>query len=115
MNLLMARFGKPAALTQEAFSVAFGRRMKWRSAAGIVCVLVLSITTLFSAVHHHDGASDSQCAACAWHNHAKVDVPPASPQIQKPLRTSHKYETPPVLLISLSVADHFGRGPPSFS
>jgi hypothetical protein len=52
--------------------------MKRRWISVVLCLLYLGISSVFAAVHHHDNdrsQSDLDCAACAWHYHAQVDVP----------------------------------------
>ena len=88
-----------------------------RRVMGMVCLLVLSIGTLVSAVHDHHSdaaAGHSQCAACAWQTHASGDVPARLALPEPPHSFNLSPQAEPVLIIDRSARLHPSRGPPFF-
>lgn len=85
-----------------------------RCAATIVCLLYVSVCTVFAAVHHHDGSlSDhQQCAACSWHHDGVVDQPIVPPVIIRPEPIAFRNELQTLTLRELSPRIHPSRGPP---
>ena len=59
--------------------------MLMRSFAAILCLLYVSVSTVFAAAHHHDGGvNDQECAACSWHYDGMADQPSATPALKLP-------------------------------
>jgi hypothetical protein len=84
-----------------------------RSIATVVCLLYLSVSTVFAAIHHHDGSrNDQQCTACSWHHDAAVDEPVVAPLIIRPEIIVVQDESPSFTLRKLSLRIHPSRGPP---
>jgi hypothetical protein len=87
--------------------------MLMRSIAAVLCLLYLSVSTVLSAVHHHDGSFDDQhCAACSWHHDGTVDEPSVAPLIVRPDTVCFIEEYCPLALRELSRRIHPCRGPP---
>jgi hypothetical protein len=62
--------------------------MKTRFAAGLICMLYISVSIIFGAPHQHsDTASVDQCASCAWQAGSVVDVPIIENFLQPPAPT----------------------------
>jgi hypothetical protein len=92
--------------------------MKWRRTAGFLAVLILSIGTVFSGLHRHNGdpiAGDQQCTACLWHTLAKFDIADNSVKITAPERTVTEFLEPVIHDRAASPVPLFPRGPPSLS
>lgn len=89
--------------------------MKSRWIATVVCLLYLSVSTVFAAVHHHDadeGQAPSQCAACAWHHHSTVELPAASFAVYHPATILLVEKPAHTFFRELSLKIHPSRGPP---
>jgi hypothetical protein len=88
--------------------------MMMRSIAGILCVLYLSVSTVFAAVHHHDASAldDQQCAACSWHHDGTVDAPSVAPLVVRPDLILFVEEFCDCSFRELSLRIHPNRGPP---
>lgn len=85
-----------------------------RSIAAVLCLLFLSVSTVFAAVHHHDGSgNDQQCTACSWHHDGTVDEPTVAPLIVRPEIIVSREEFTGFTLRNLSVRIHPSRGPPA--
>jgi hypothetical protein len=86
-----------------------------RCVATVVCLLYVSVCTIFAAVHHHDGSlSDhQQCAACSWHHDGAVDQPVVAPLVVRPEVIVAREEALDYRVSELSPRIHPNRGPPS--
>ena len=84
-----------------------------RAIAATLCLLYVSVSTVFAAVHHHDASFDDQhCWACSWHHDGMVDEPPVTPDVVRP-ETLVFFETAPSFIVREgSLGGHPGRGPP---
>jgi hypothetical protein len=89
-----------------------------RCIAASLCLLFLSVSTVFSAVHKHQAdpvSGHTQCAACLWHAETVSDVPttisliPSSTILCVAFEREHFSATEQTLLI------HPSRGPPALS
>jgi hypothetical protein len=92
--------------------------MKSRWIGMVVCLLYLSISTVFAAIHHHDSGSSNdsdQCAACAWHHETHTDVPSVSVPLPRPIIIACREQGANDFLRELSVKIHPSRGPPIIS
>jgi hypothetical protein len=90
--------------------------MTVRCLGAILCLLYLSVSMVFSAVHHHDassGVGDQQCAACAWHHDGTVDLPQISPRVIPPEPIISSESELHIVLPALAPRIHGSRGPPS--
>jgi hypothetical protein len=59
--------------------------MKTRFAAGLICMLYISVSMIFGAPHQHSTeAAADHCASCAWQAGSVVDVPITTTFIQPP-------------------------------
>ena len=84
-----------------------------RTVAAILCLLYVSVSTVFAAVHHHDNSlDDQQCAACSWHHDGTVDEPSIAPLIVRPELVVIHEEFSGAALRELSLRIHPSRGPP---
>lgn len=84
----------------------------------LVCALFFAASTLAPVLHHHEGptaAHEGGCAACAWHHHAHVDVPPGSIVFEIPEVPLQGFEEFSLVVSSSTASEYFGRGPPLFS
>lgn len=82
----------------------------------MLCLLYLSVSMVFSAVHHHEATSvagDQQCAACAWHHDGTVDLPQLAPRVTPPETVSFAESALHLILPELAPSIHGSRGPPS--
>ena len=90
--------------------------MMMRSIAALLCMLYLSVGTVFAAAHHHEDASavvdDSQCAACIWHHNGQVDSPPVAPSVVRTESFVFVLEPPDFFVRELSLVSHPSRAPP---
>lgn len=88
--------------------------MKSRWIAAVVCMLYLSIGTVYSAVHHHEDESVSgeRCAACAWHHENQVDLPQVSTTVRHPETLVFAEKAAHSFFRELSLKIHPSRGPP---
>jgi hypothetical protein len=99
-------------LTRRA--LLFNSAMMMRAIAATLCLLYLSVSTVFAAVHHHDASFDDQhCAACSWHHDGTVDEPAVAPIVVRPETLFFSEESPVFTLRELSLLIHPSRGPPS--
>ena len=84
-----------------------------RSIAVTLCLLYLGVSTVFAAVHHHDGTFDDQhCAACSWHHDGTVDEPSVAPLVSRPEIFVYREESSDFFVRELSPRIHPSRGPP---
>lgn len=89
--------------------------MKSRWIATVVCLLYVSVSTGFAAIHHHDtnGADSGQCAACAWHHEGgRADLPAIAIAVERPLTIAWAEEPAHTFFRELSLRIHPSRGPP---
>lgn len=87
-------------------------------AAALGLVLLLGIASFFSLAHRHDTESlgqDLDCAACAWHNHAKFDSPAPTPVLSTPETVCTGTPEPLAVSIPRRLSGHSSRGPPQAS
>ena len=78
----------------------------------------MSVGLVLAAEHDHSGhslAGDQDCAACAWHHDAQVDLPSAGLTLVAPQTTELQFAAAAVSVLEISVGIHRSRGPPSFS
>ena len=86
--------------------------------AGILCVLYLSISTIFAGLHHHpaDALDHGQdCAACAWHTESVSDVPQVRFSVERPEAVLFVASGEHFVAASADIRRAPSRGPPSFS
>ena len=91
-------------------------RMLKRCIAASICLLLLSVSTVFAALHKHDAnapGAHKQCAACLWHSETISDVPTIAQPIPAAdfLLVAHQADS--ILPTITSVKVHPTRGPPA--
>ena len=88
-------------------------RLRW--VTGIVCLLYLSVSTVFAAMHDHESdllRPDPDCIACLWHHEGQFDLPVVCPFVPQPLRIALREEPPHSFFREVSIRIHPSRGPP---
>jgi hypothetical protein len=90
--------------------------MKSRWITTMVCLLSLSVSSIFGSLHHHDDGSrnNEPCAVCAWHHEGQVDIPKVAIVLEKPRTLEFSEQPEDSFFRELSLKIHPSRGPPFF-
>jgi hypothetical protein len=86
-----------------------------RCLAALICLLYLSISTVFASGHHHSSSeAQEHCQVCAWHQSSTVDAPETQVRITLPVFQLVTCEQPFTVHFEIFLAEQHSRGPPQF-